>query len=169
MTETIMQQIIAPNLASPDFKANPYPFYAQLRAEAPVYRAVLPTRQAAWLVTRYEDVLMVLKDERFAKDRSSAMTAEQQASGPWVPGVLKPLERNMLDLDGQDHTRLRGLVHKAFTPRLVERLRTRIQTLCDELLAAAQPNRSIELIRQYALPLPVTIIAEMLGVPAKDR
>ena len=169
MTETIVQQIIAPNLASPHFKANPYPFYARLRAEAPVYRTVLPTRQAAWLVTRYEDVLTVLKDERFAKDRSGAMTAEQHAKAPWVPGFLKPLERNMLDLDGRDHMRLRSLVHKAFTPRLVERLRVRIQTLCDELLAAARPTGSIELIRQYALPLPVTIIAEMLGVPAKDR
>src|SRR4051794_1020583 len=123
MTETIVQQIIAPNLASPHFKANPYPFYAQLRAEAPVYRTVLPTRQAAWLVTRYEGVLMGLKDERFAKDRSSAMTAEQHAKARWGPGVLKPLERNMLDLDGQDHMRLRSLVHKAFTPHLVERLR----------------------------------------------
>src|SRR5690242_3313315 len=127
MTEATIQQIIAPNLASPHFTANPYPFYTQLRAEAPVYRTMLPTRHAAWLVTRYEDVLMVLQDERFATDRSGAMTAEQHAKTPWVPGFLKPLERNMLDLDGQDHTRLRGLVHKAFTPRLVERLRTRIQ------------------------------------------
>src|SRR5690349_10868987 len=167
--EPIAQRIIAPNLASPKFKANPYPFYARLRAEAPFYRTTLPDRQAAWLVTRYEDVLMVLKDERFAKDRSTVMTPEQRAKMPWMPGLLKPLAHNMLDQDGADHTRLRTLVHKAFTPRLIERLRERIQAVCDGLLDAAQPNGRIDLIREYALPLPVTIISELLGVPPQDR
>jgi cytochrome P450 PksS len=159
----------APQLASPQFKANPYPFYARLRAESPVYRTVLPNRQPAWLVTRYDDVVAVLKDERFVKDRLNAAAPGQPARAPWVPGVLKPLSRNMLDLDGADHTRLRALVHKAFTPRLIEQLRERIQTLCDELLATAQRNGGIELIHEYALPLPATIIAELLGVPAEDR
>jgi cytochrome P450 len=114
-----MSQIITPNLASPQFKANPYPFYARLRAEAPVYRTKLPNRQTAWLVTRYEDVLAVLKDERFAKDRFNIAVPGQAAKPPWIPGLLKPLSRNMLDLDGQDHARLRTLVHKVFTPRRV--------------------------------------------------
>jgi cytochrome P450 len=68
------------------------------------------------LVTRYEDVAQVLKDGTFAKDRLNAMDPEQQAKTPWVPGFLKPLERNMLDLDDSDHARLRALVSKAFTP-----------------------------------------------------
>ncbi len=121
-----------PDLASPTFKANPYPFYARLRAEAPVYRFTLRTlgKRDGWLVSRYADVLSVLKDPRLAKDpRSASGTAKE----PWVPGFLKPLQRNMLDLDPPDHTRLRGLVHKAFTPRLVEQLRGRIQALCDQL------------------------------------
>src|SRR5712691_7979999 len=108
-----------PDLASPSFKANPYPFYASLRTEAPAYRFTLRTlgKRDGWLVTRYADVLSVLKDPRLAKDpRSASGTATE----PWVPGFLKPLERNMLDIDPPDHTRLRGLVHKAFTPRLVE-------------------------------------------------
>ena len=164
-----MSPIIAPNLASPQFKANPYPFYARLRAESPVYRTTLPTRQVAWLVTGYDDALAVLKDERFAKDRFRIPLSEGSAKMPWMPGLLKPLARNMLDMDAPDHTRLRALVHRAFTPRLIERLRTRIQALCDELLTAAQRNGGMELIRDYALPLPATIIAELLGIPPQDR
>src|SRR3954453_9549289 len=89
------------NLASPQFKANPYPFYAQLQAEAPVYRMTLtlPNKQTVYLVSRYEDVLALLKDARFAKDRLNAPPAGGQAKQPWVPGVLKPLTRNMLDRD----------------------------------------------------------------------
>jgi cytochrome P450 len=123
------------DLASPQFKANPYPFYARLRAEEPVCRVTLPNRQAVWLITRYDDALAALKDERFAKDKLNAMPPG--AKQPWVPGLFKPLTRNMLDLDAPDHTRLRALVHKAFTPRLVERMRERIQTLTEELLDAA--------------------------------
>src|SRR5262245_31822969 len=164
-----MPAMMAPQLASPQFKANPYPFYARLRAESPVYRTVLPNRQTAWLVTRYDDVVAVLKDERLVKDHHNATKPGQPAKAPWVPGILKPLSRTMLDLDGADHTRLRALVHKAFTPRLIEQLRERIQRLCDDLLTTAQRGGGIELIHQYALPLPATIIAELLGVPAEDR
>jgi len=165
--------IIAPDLASPAFKANPYPFYARLRAEAPVWRATLCDRRAAWLVTRYEDVARVLKDDTFAKDKLNAMDLEQRAKTPWVPGFLKPLERNMLDLDDPDHARLRALVSKAFTPRLIERLRGRIEALCEELLDHMQRVRGrrdgTDLVAGYALPLPATVIAELLGVPAEDH
>ncbi len=131
-----MDTIMNVDIASPEFKANPYPFYARLRAEAPVCRVTLPSKQTAWLITRYEDVAMALKDERFAKDKLNALTPEQTAKQPWVPAMFKPLERNMLDLDAPDHTRLRGLVHKVFTPRLIEQMRKRIQKLADELLDA---------------------------------
>ena len=165
--------IVAPDLASPAFKANPYPFYARLRAEAPVWRTTLPDKRAAWLVTRYGDVAKVLKDDAFAKDKLNAMDPEQRAKTPWVPGFLKPLERNMLDLDDPDHARLRALVSKAFTPRLIERLRGRIETLCEELLDQMQRVRGrrdgTDLVASYALPLPATVIAELLGVPAEDH
>ena len=166
-------EIVAPDLASPAFKADPHPFYARLRAEAPVWRTTLRDRRTAWLVTRYEDVARVLKDDTFAKDKLNAMDPEQRAKTPWIPGFLKPLERNMLDLDDPDHMRLRSLVSKAFTPRLVERLRGRIEALCEELLDAmereAERRGGAELVAAYALPLPATVIAELLGVPAEDH
>jgi cytochrome P450 len=161
--------IVAPDLASPAFKANPYPFYARLRAEAPVWRVTLRDRRTAWLVTRYEDVAGVLKDDTFAKDKLNAMDPDQRAKTPWVPGFLKPLERNMLDLDDPDHARLRALVSKAFTPRLIERLRGRIEALCEELLDAMERESGTDLVAGYALPLPATVIAELLGVPAEDH
>jgi cytochrome P450 len=157
------------DIASPSHKANPYPFYAHLRAESPVHRVTLPGRQAAWLITRYDDVAAALKDERLVKDKLAAMTTEQAAKQPWVPRLFRPLMRNMLDLDPPDHTRLRALVHRSFTPRLVERMRGRVQSLADDLLDAARGLGSMDLIRDYALPIPTTIIAELLGVPDADR
>src|SRR5215210_4672099 len=172
-TETGSNEIFAPDLASPRFKANPYPFYARLRDEAPVWRTTLLDKRAAWLVTRYEDVARVLKDDAFAKDKLNTMDREQLAKTPWVPGFLKPLERNMLDLDDPDHARPRAIVSKAFTPRLVERLRGRIGVLCEELLDAMEREGrrrgGVELVADYALPLPATVIAELLGVPAQDH
>ena len=106
-------EIASPDLASPRFKADPHLFYTRLRAEAPVWRATLSDKRTAWLVTRYEDVAGVLKDDRFAKDPLNAQDPEQRAESPWVPGYLKPLEQNMLDLDDPDHRRLRTLVSKA--------------------------------------------------------
>jgi cytochrome P450 len=162
-------EIAAPDLASPEFKADPYPFYARLRAGAPVWRTTLPDKRAAWLVTRYEDVARVLKDDTFAKDRLNAMDSQQLTKTPWVPGFLKPLERNMLDLDDPDHARLRALVSKAFTPRLIERLRGRIEALSEDLLDVIERKGGAELVGEYALPIPATVIAELLGVPAEDR
>ena len=120
-------------------------------------------------MTRYDDVVALLKDERLIKDRWAALTPEQAAREPWIPKAIRPLERNMLDLDPPDHTRLRALVHKAFTPRLIENLRGRIQEIADELLDAAQGRGRIELMHQFALPLPSIVIAELLGIPARDR
>jgi cytochrome P450 PksS len=157
------------NIVSPQFKANPFPLFANLRASHPVYRTALPDKTPIWLLTRYEDVAALLKDERFVKDKRKALTAEQLRKMPWVPPMFRPLERNMLDLDPPDHTRLRTLVHKAFTPSLVSRMRDRIQDLADELLTQVIDKGECDLIRDYALPLPMTIITEILGVPTQDR
>ena len=164
----IMTQV---DVTNAKFKANPFPFYAQLRAEAPVFPVTvpMPTRQRAWLITRYSDVQDVLKDARFAKNPRNAMSPEQLKKMPWIPPMFKPLEQNMLDLDSPDHTRLRALVHRAFTPRLIEQMRDEIQTLTDELLDAAEPKGSMDLIADFALPLPLTIIGRILGVPAEDN
>jgi cytochrome P450 PksS len=157
------------NLADPKFKANPFPFYARLRADEPVHCVTLEDGRSAWLITRYDDVVLVLKDERFAKNPKNALTAEQLAREPWMPALFRPLQRNMLDLDPPDHTRLRALVQKAFTPQRIEQMRGRIQSLAEELLQNVDHRQSLDLIRDFALPIPTTIIAEMLGVSVADR
>jgi cytochrome P450 len=157
------------DLFDPAFKADPYPTYTRLRSSAPVYRAALPDGRGVWLITRYEDVLAVLKDQRFVKDWRGALTPEQLAQVPPIPEVMKPLSQNMLDTDPPDHERLRALVSKAFTPRLIERLRPRVQAISDGLLDAVQDRGEMDLIDDYAFPLPITVIAELLGVPAEDR
>ena len=157
------------DITSPAHKADPYPFYARLRAEAPVHRVTLPDGQTAWLVSRYDDVASVLKDDRFAKDKYNALTPEQAGKQPWVPAMFKPLTRNMLDRDPPDHARLRALVQRAFTPRLVEHMRPRVQALADGLLDGLRGKAEFDLIRDYALPIPVTVIADMLGVTPGDR
>jgi cytochrome P450 PksS len=157
------------NIVSAEFKADPFPFLARLRASDPVYRTTLPDKTAVWLITRYDDVTALLRDERFTKNRRSALTKEQLRKLPWTPPMFRPLERNMLDLDPPDHTRLRSLVHKAFTPSLVEQMRSRTQAIADELLDRVVSRGEMDLIRDFALPLPMTIITEILGVPAKDH
>jgi cytochrome P450 PksS len=163
-----MVQIKESALSSRAFKANPYPFYARLRGQEPVCRIQLSDKRLAWLVTRYEDVVAVLRDDRFQSEGRKVMTPEQLSRQPWVPRAFRPLTRTMLGLDPPDHTRLRALVQRAFTPRLVEAMRPRIEALTHRLLDAAGRRGHMDLIYEYALPLPTLIIAEMLGVPAGD-
>src|ERR1700752_1175061 len=141
--------IMQVDITSPAFKADPYPFYARMRAEAPVHQLTLPDKREAWLVVRYAEVAAVLKDERFIKDRFK--TPELTAKQPWMPKSFLPLTNNMLDQDPPDHTRLRSLVHKVFTPRLVEEMRRRVQTLTDQFLDAQIRAGHMDLIRDYAL------------------
>jgi cytochrome P450 len=157
------------NIASPLFKANPYPHYVRLRAEAPVCRVILPTKEPGWLITRYDDVTQILKDERFVKAAANALSPEQVSRQRWFRRIFKAMRRNMLNLDPPDHTRLRALVHLAFTPKLIEQMRGRIQALTHDLMDKVQGSGRMDLIRDYALPLPTTIIAEMLGIPAEDH
>ena len=148
------------DLARPSFKANPYPLYARLRTEAPVCPTRL-LRQPTWLVTRYNDVFALLKDERFVKDWYPRTR--------WVHRFAGAITRHMLNQDGPDHIRLRNLVHKAFTPNLIEQLRSRVQSVCDELLDQLEADGRMELMNGFALPLPLTVIAELLGIPPEIR
>jgi cytochrome P450 len=157
------------DITSREFKAGADEFYARLRREAPVYRTVLPDKMPAWIVSRYDDVAMVLKDERFSKQFKIFFEFNPKVKPPWIPKFLMPLMHHMLHSDPPDHTRLRSLVQQAFKPSLVERLRPRIEELSAELLAAAKRRKMFDLVSQFALPIPATIIAEMLGVPVKDR
>ena len=128
-------------------------------------------------MTRYDDVLAVLKDERFVKNRHQVQSADQLAQKGWVPAFLRPLENNMLDLDDPDHARLRGLVHKAFTPQRIEQMQTRIEAIANQLIDAmqtkgqtrGQAHQTLDLVHDFALPLPLTVIVELLGIPIEDR
>ncbi len=171
-----MAHLESPDLASPRFKQNPYPFYARLRAEAPVYRAHFSFVASAWLVTRYDDAVFVLKDGAFSNDILSQKMQfprlkplERFTYGDLFPRRFRVLGRHILFTDPPDHMRLRALVSKAFTPRAVERLRDRVQAVCDDLLDAAAPDGRLDLVQGFALQLPLTIIADMLGIPVPDR
>jgi cytochrome P450 PksS len=158
------------DLASPAFKASPYEYWQMLREHAPVQRISLSGGGAAWLISRYDDAMSVLGDARFAKDPLKAR-ADAGSTPPWMPGPLRALSRNMLDLDEPDHRRLRSLVQKAFTPRVVEEMRPRIEAIAARLLDSIERRNDgrSDLIAEFAAPLPVTVIAEMLGVPESDR
>ncbi|WP_420866408.1 cytochrome P450 family protein [Carbonactinospora thermoautotrophica] len=151
---------------SPQFKANPHPTYAALRDHDPVRRVTLPSGLPAWLVTRYEDVKAVLADPRLSKD-----VRRFPDPGRYLVAadLRETISRHMLNADPPDHTRLRKLVSKAFTPRRVEALRPRVQQITEELLDRMAPLGRVDLIDAFAFPLPVTVICELLGVPVEDR
>jgi cytochrome P450 len=147
------------NPMDPEFVANPYPTYHRLRAEDPVHCSPL----GFWVLTRYEDVVASLRDPRFAKEPIASYVAARLGSPTPGAGLA------MLDRDPPDHTRLRGLVNKAFTPRVVDVLRPRIQQMVAGLLDAVEGKGAMDLIEDFAYPIPVVVICEMLGVPVADR
>ena len=148
------------NPFDPNFRIDPYSAYRRLRSEDPVHRSPL----GALVLSRYADCVAVLKDRRWSSDVRNAVQ----------PGFEPDLDvlgdaRPFLFLDPPDHTRLRGLVSKAFTPRVVEALRSRIQEIVDDLLDNVAGDGLLEVIHDVAYPLPVTVISEMLGVPPDDH
>ncbi|MBE2202453.1 MAG: cytochrome P450 [Anaerolinea sp.] len=154
------------DLFSPAFKANPFPTFAQMREHDPIYAQRTPDGRAIWYVTRYEDVTAVLKDDvHFCKDPRHAKPDDEPRHSP----LHQLINENMLFADPPDHTRLRALVNQAFTPRRVERMDGRIRQIAQDLLSGARARGQMELIAEYALPLPVRIICELLGVPLADQ
>ena len=156
---TSSEELFNPSL--PEFHANPYPFYHRLRAAEPVHQ----TPMGFWVLTRFDDAVMVLRDPRFGRDGFeqvlAAVYGDDKESGR--------LPRSMLFRDPPDHTRLRALVSKAFTPRVIEGMRAHIQAIVDRLLDRVQAAKRMDVIADLAYPLPVTVICEMLGVPTEDR
>lgn len=145
---------------SPAFLADPYPVYARLRAEAPVVRI-----GPRWVVSRYDVVDAVLKGPSFGRSGYDQLILKAFGPGP----MYESFRRWMLFMDPPNHTRLRSLATRAFTPRAVERLRDSIQRLVDELLDGLEAAGGGDLVATFAYPLPVMVICEMLGVPADDR
>lgn len=156
------------NLFSAQFAANPFQLLAQMRSLGAIVQVPLPfdASQKAWLVTRMEEAVQVLKDRHFTVDRSLIYADDGQQQGDETPGFLA---RSMISVDEPDHRRLRGLVSKAFTPKYIQSLRPSIQQIADELLDNVQAQGSMDLVNDYAYPLPINVISDMLGVPRKNR
>lgn len=158
------------HISSPKLKQDPHGHYAWMRENAPVYRAKLGWRKDVYLITRYEDVSALLLDQdRLIKNQKNAKTDSGKSSGIWIPKTFRPLMHNMLFTDEPDHRRLRNLVHKAFTPRMIMNLQPRIESIANDLLHGLAQKSNIDLIQDFALPLPVTVIAEMVGIPTADQ
>ena len=145
----------------PEFHADPYPFYHALREKDPVHQSPM----GFWVLTRYDDVVTSLRDPRYGRDGFAPLI--EATYGPETAEGNLP--RSMLMRDPPDHTRLRALVNKAFTPRVIEGMRAHIQAIVDRLLDKVQGARSMDVIDDLAYPLPVTVICEMLGVPLDDQ
>jgi cytochrome P450 len=159
--DALMMELVA----TPEGRADPYPRYARLRANAPVHRSDF----GFWALTRYEDCQQVLRHPGVGKDFTGAASAiglseEQQAQ----QAQFRENRSNMLVADPPDHTRLRGLAARAFTPRTVESLRPGVVAMVDGLIDAFGAG-DVDVMEALAFPLPVTVIGEMLGVPAGDR
>jgi len=153
------------NPFEPGFTDNPYPQYAAMRAGDPVHLTPLEF----WVLFNYEDIARFLKDPTLSvEDANARPTAIDQMLIDAVGDRSERGSHTMLNLDPPDHTRLRRLVTKAFTPRVIEELRPRVQALVDEMLDDAAKRGEMDLIADYAFPLPFAVISEMLGVPAKD-
>ncbi|MDJ0380615.1 cytochrome P450 [Streptomyces sp. G-G2] len=171
----------APPLFTWEFATDPYPAYAWLREHAPVHRTELPSGVQAWLVTRYADARQALADQRLSKNPANHAGSAHAKGRTGIPGERKAeLMTHLLNIDPPDHTRLRRLVSKAFTPARVAEFAPRVQELTDQLIDAfIEKARTAEkgeaekgeadLIHDFAFPLPIYAICELLGVPREDQ
>jgi hypothetical protein len=152
------------NPLSPDFIKNPYPHYARLRATDPMH----VNAHGAFVASRHAEASLVMRDKRFGKDYVERTIRRY---GPKIMDepIFRGMSHWMLQQDPPDHTRLRGLVVKAFTARRVEDMRPRIQQIVDQTLDQIIPQGKMDLIEDYAFRLPVTIICDMLGIPEEHR
>src|SRR6476661_6893971 len=152
------------NPLDPEFIRNPYPHYERMRTTDPVHLTPL----GMYVASRHAEVSLVMRDKRFGKDfveRSKRRYSEKIMDEP----VFRSMSHWMLQADPPDHTRLRGLVVKAFTARRVEDMRPRIQEIVDQSIDAVKERGRMDLIEDFAFRLPVTIICEMLGIPEEHR
>jgi cytochrome P450 len=152
---------------SEQFLQDPYPTYERLRDQAPIYKSPNADR---WLISRYQDVSAIVRDLRFSSQRyGGASTGTAMMQDERFANVRKSQSNWMLFKDQPDHTRLRGLVNKAFTPAIVDGLRAHVNQIVDGLLDQMASQGSTDLIADYAFLLPITVIAAMLGVPLADH
>jgi len=189
-TPTMPTDMLTLDIGSPEFRKDAFERYKELNAKCPAHRAVITNgsgegeqqgffNRPVVLLTSYDAVNAGLLDPTVSVDFHKIMPPEMLEQLPPTAEEFRPLSRSVLTLDPPDHTRLRKLVQKSFTAGEIEKLRPRIRKIADDLIDAAiaaaeargesAPNRRMELISQFAFPLPMTVISEMLGVPAADR
>ncbi|MFC4147356.1 cytochrome P450 [Micromonospora mangrovi] len=161
MTEHVVP---ASELYTDEFAADPYPTFARLRDEAPVCPVGSP-RFDSYLITRMDDARAALTDPRLSKDLYGPGQHYLRIFGPNSEG----LNRNMLNSDPPEHTRLRRIVSQAFAPRRIEALRPRVAQIVDDLLDKIVPQGQAELMHDFAIPLPMRVISELLGIPVADH
>ncbi|MED2754244.1 cytochrome P450 [Bacillus thuringiensis] len=172
-----MKKLTFKDLNSPETMRNPIMFYKNLIKQQERFFQIddFYGMGGTWVVLHYDDVITILKDARFIKDlRKFTSPHDKQHPNSENTAASKLFDwlmnmPNMLTVDPPDHTRLRRLVSKAFTPRMIEDLRPRIQQIADGLLVAVQEQGKMEIISDFAYPLPIIIISEMLGIPVTDR
>ncbi|MEV6977962.1 cytochrome P450 [Kitasatospora sp. NPDC093806] len=159
-----------PQLFGPEQVADPYPAYAELRAQAPVCPVKLPDGVETWFVTGYDQADRALAHPGLSKDPASVREMLRKAGSPFFTEEYDKFNAHMLNADPPEHTRLRQPVSRAFTPRRVEKVRPRVERLADELLAAmaAAGTAECDLLEAYARPLPLPVICELMGVPGAD-
>lgn len=153
--------------ASADFINNPYPTFARFRNEAPVFWS---EKGKYWIVSKYADIQGILRDLHYEKGLQNANTLNPIVKMlPPVKEAIKSRSTWMLNQNPPDHTRLRSLVNRAFTPTMVNSMREHIEEIANRLLDDVAQKGEMDIVKDFAFPLPVTVIAEMLGVPPEDR
>ncbi len=160
---------MALSLSADELRDDPYALYARFRKETPVTPIENGFTGESWFVTRYEDVLAVLKDPRFSNEHRKVSDKKDITEARWMPSIFRAFLNSMIMVDDPDHNRLRTLVHKAFTPRIIQNMAARIDDISNDLLDKAAKKDVMDLVGDFSLPLPLTVISEMMGVPAKDR
>lgn len=156
-------------LASAQFKEQAYEIYKEARASQPILPIYKGEFGAEWLITRYEDALSILKDSRLKKNPENVFSEKGEFEPRFSVDQSENLTKHMLSSDPPDHNRLRSLIQKAFTPRMISQLEGRIQHIADFLLDKVEYKREMNLIQDYAFPLPINVISEMLGIPKEDH
>lgn len=164
-----MTQTISFDTQNPAFLQNPYPMYQRFHRELPIFYDDI---SEMWFFARHTDVDAILRDRRFGRSILHIMGREELGLPPDNPDYepfIKLGQHSMFDKEPPEHTRLRSLVHKAFTPRRIRDMQAHIQRITDDLLDQAEAKGEIDLLEDFAVPLPVTVIAQLLGIPESDR
>lgn len=158
------------DLETPDFQRDPYAVYAEIRRQGSLVTVNHPiVGKDVLFLTRYDDIVRVLKDSRFVNDRRKLPEVEDWTKKWYIPSSLKMFADSLALKDAPDHTRLRQLVHLAFTPKMIRQMEGSIAQITDDLLDAMDGKREVDLMEAFALPLPLNVIADMMGVPKSDR